>query len=69
MSKTRKAQPLRVRVTMVFDDPMRRALNHHYGLPGKASAAHCKLWMETTLGSTWPDLASEYSRDTGDDAD
>ncbi len=65
----RKAKPLMVRVAMRFNDSMRLALNHHYGLPGKASRRDCRLWMEATISATWSDLATEYAKDTGDDGE
>ena len=65
----RKAKPLKVRVTMVYTDFMRLALNHHYGLPGKASLKDCQLWMETTLSADWADIGYEYTKDTGNDGE
>jgi hypothetical protein len=54
---------MKIRLTVVLDDDDRRAMNHHYGLPGKAKRELCESWATAAVRNTIQLVRSEYDHD------
>ena len=57
---------MKVRITFEATDELRRAINEHYGIPGKANYAEVKRWFTDYGYSANDDLLVETNDNEGE---
>lgn len=62
-------QPIKVTLTMTFDDEDRRAIANRFGRPRLATATEAREWMRSLLEASLDDIRDDLQRNEADTDD